>query len=58
VAYNIPNPKPKEKIVIVDFDDIHSIKNAERKKAHLENAGLNLRGTKQMSFSKYKLTYE
>jgi hypothetical protein len=58
MAYRIPSKKNKEKIVIVDFDDIHSIKNAERKKAVLENAGLNLRGTKQMSFSKYKLIYE
>lgn len=43
--------------IIVDFDDIKSIKSAEKKKAMLENKGYKLDSTKKLGFSKYIMHY-
>jgi hypothetical protein len=51
-------PVKKEKTIKVDFDDIHSVKKAERTREGLLNRNYVLTGTHQEGFSKYNLIYE
>lgn len=46
-----------EEIIIVDMNNLESIKRAEKKKTRLENKGHNLISTKQIGFNKFKFIY-
>jgi hypothetical protein len=46
------------KIIVVNFDEIESVKKGEIKKTRLENQGYNLVATTPISFTKYKMVYE
>lgn len=47
--------KEEEKSIIVDFDDINSIKEAEKIKSRCENEGYSLSKTIQIGFNKFKM---
>lgn len=48
----------KEKIINIDYDNIKSIKFAEKLKANLENKEYILKSTIQNGLNKFKLIYE
>lgn len=43
--------------IIIDYENIKSIERAEKKKAQLENKGLNLIRTEQNGFNRFNLVY-
>jgi hypothetical protein len=42
----------------VDWDNIKSIKNAEKRKIQLEKAGWNLEKTERMGLNKFEMVYK
>jgi hypothetical protein len=48
----------RERTFKVDFNDIKSIKKAEKIKSQLENKGYDLDSAKRTSFDKYLYTYK
>jgi len=50
--------KEEEKFIVVDFDDINSIKKAEKIKSEYENRGYMLVGTTRKGFNRFQMKYE
>ena len=45
------------KIIIIDYNDVKSIRSAEKRKAHYENEGMYLNKTEQIGLNKFRLEY-